>query len=180
MAKRLLETVKHLNNCNLQANTSALAKYSCWNMLSINDSAVKPKFRIKSIYVLTIVLILSISQTTIFAQNKEELKTKNPRGIDQKKTKEISAATFGIKKQSPVKAEPKNNTETQINQERPVKSNSPSLQSKNTESSTPPANFDINSVSADVRQKLEENKKNNRPFFEGISMAFTKCPTSYS
>jgi hypothetical protein len=34
-----------------------------------------------------------------------------------------------------------------------------------------PTNFDINSVSAEVRKQLEENKKNRRPFFEGISLA---------
>ena len=171
MAIRLLEKLIHMNNCNLQANKSALANYSCWNMLSINNSAIKLKFRIKPISVLTIVLSLSISQTTVFAQHKDELKTKNPKEIDQKKTKEISVATIGIKKQSPVIAEPKNNTETQINQKEPVKSNSPSLQSKNTDSFTPPTNFDINAVSSDVRQQLDENKKNGRPFFEGISLA---------
>ena len=50
-------------------------------------------------------------------------------------------------------------------------STSQSQESTQTYNNSIPNNFDINSVSADVRQKLEENKKNRRPFFEGISLA---------
>jgi hypothetical protein len=40
-----------------------------------------------------------------------------------------------------------------------------------TDNNSIPANFDINSVSVEVRKQLEKNKKNRRPFFEGISLA---------
>jgi hypothetical protein len=50
-------------------------------------------------------------------------------------------------------------------------STSQSQESPQTYNNSIPANFDINSVSAEVRKQLEENKKNKRPFFEGISLA---------
>jgi hypothetical protein len=50
-------------------------------------------------------------------------------------------------------------------------STSQSQESPQTYTNSISVNFDINSVSAEVRKQLEENKKNRRPFFEGISLA---------
>jgi hypothetical protein len=50
-------------------------------------------------------------------------------------------------------------------------STSQTQESPQTYNNSIPTNFDINAVSAEVRKQLEENKKNRRPFFEGISLA---------
>jgi hypothetical protein len=111
---------------------------------------------------------LLISQTAVYGQQKEQGKTKD---ASPKEKTERSDQSIGFKKQTSVKPEPHKTTNTSSNQANSVKSDTPIQQGKSPELYSAPASFDINAVSADVRQKLDENKKNSRPFLEGIAMA---------
>jgi len=94
--------------------------------------------------------ILVFSHTSVYCQKKEQLKPKSANTIERQKT---------AIQNDQVKTTDKS-----------AVSSSQTQESHQTYSHSIPSNFDINSVSADVRQKLEENKKNGRPFFEGISL----------
>ena len=96
--------------------------------------------------------ILVFSNTSVYCQNKEQAKPTSKNAI---KLQEIS--TKG--------------SHTKANSEKSAVSTSLNTGSSATNNNTAPPNFDINALSADVRQKLEDNKKYGRPFFEGISMA---------
>jgi len=95
--------------------------------------------------------ILVFSHTSVYCQKKEQAKPKNANTIERQKT--------AIQ-----------NDQVKTTDKSAVSSSQTQEAHQNYSHSTP-TNFDINSVSADVRQKLEENKKNGRPFFEGISLA---------
>jgi hypothetical protein len=95
--------------------------------------------------------ILVFSHTSVYCQKKEQIKPKNANANERQKT---------TIQNDQVKTTDKSAVST-----------SQSQGSHQTYNNTIPTNFDINSVSADVRQKLEENKKKGRPFFEGISLA---------
>jgi heme/copper-type cytochrome/quinol oxidase subunit 2 len=95
--------------------------------------------------------ILVFSHTSVYCQKKQEVKTKSANTIERQKTS--------------------NENDQVKSTDRSAVSTSQTQVAPQTYNHSIPANFDINSVSADVRQKLEENKKNGRPFFEGISLA---------
>jgi hypothetical protein len=96
--------------------------------------------------------ILVFSHTTAYCQKKEQAKPSNENAI---KLQESSTKAVHIKE----------------NSEKSAVSTSLNPGSSVTNNNTAPPNFDINTLSADVHQKLEDNKKYSRPFFEGISMA---------
>ena len=96
--------------------------------------------------------ILVFSHTTAYCQKKEQAKPSNENTI---KLQETSTKAVHLKE----------------NSEKSAVSTSPTQRGSATNNNTAPPNFDINALSADVRQQLDENKKNGSPFFEGISMA---------
>lgn len=96
--------------------------------------------------------ILVFSHTTAYCQKKEQAKPTSKNAI---KLQETSTKASHIKE----------------NSEKSAVSTSPTQGISATNNNTAPPNFDINTLSSDVRQKLEDNKKYDRPFFEGISMA---------
>jgi hypothetical protein len=99
----------------------------------------------------TLFLILAFSNTSVYCQKKEQAKPKSTNTVERQKT--------SIQNDQ-VKTTDNSTVSTSQTQVAPQAYNH-----------SMPTNFDINSVSADVRQKLEENKKNSRPFFEGILIA---------
>lgn len=102
----------------------------------------------------TLLIILVFINTPVYCQKKDQAKPIRLNAIERQKS---SNQTDQVKT-----IETKDKTAVSTSQ---TQGNSQTI------NNSPPANFDINSVSADVRQKLDENKKNNRPFFEGISLA---------
>jgi hypothetical protein len=100
----------------------------------------------------TLFLILVFSNTSVYCQKKEQAKPTSENAI---KLQESSTKALHIKE----------------NSEKSAVSTSPTQRVSITNNNSVPSNFDNNSISADVRQKLEDNKKYGRPFFEGISMA---------
>ena len=97
--------------------------------------------------------ILVFSDTPVYCQKKEHAKPDRLNAIEQQKS---SIQIDQLKTNESIDKSALSSSKTQ---------DSPQT------FSAPPSNFDINSVSQDVRLQLEKNKKNNRPFFEGISMA---------
>ena len=95
--------------------------------------------------------ILAFSHTSVYCQKKEQAKPKSADAIERQKT---SIHNDQVK-----------------TADKSAVSTSQSQGSHQTYNNSVPANFDINSVSSEVRQQLEENKKNGLPFFEGISLA---------
>jgi hypothetical protein len=102
----------------------------------------------------TLFFILVFSTTSVYCQKKEQAKPRSENAIERQKTS--------------IKADLLNTNEKT---DKSAVSTSPTQGSTATKNNTTPPNFDINAVSDDVRQQLDENKKNGRPFFEGISQA---------
>ena len=102
----------------------------------------------------TLFFILVFSTTSVYCQNKEQAKPRSENAIERQKTS-IKADQLNTKEKT----------------DKSAISTSPTQGSSTINNNTPPPNFDINAVSVDVRQQLDENKKNGLPFFEGISMA---------
>lgn len=98
--------------------------------------------------------ILVFSHTTAYCQKKEQAKPTSKNAIKLQETS--------------TKADQLNTNEKT---DKFAVSTSPTQGISATNNNTAPPNFDINRLSADVRQKLEDNKKYSLPFFEGISMA---------
>ena len=99
----------------------------------------------------TLFFLLAFSNTSVYCQKKEQAKPKSANAIERQKT---SIHNDQVK-----------------TADKSAVSTSQSQGSHQTYNNSVPANFDINSVSTEVRQQLEENKKNGRPYFEGISLA---------
>ena len=99
----------------------------------------------------TLFFLLAFSNTSVYCQKKEQAKPKSANAIERQKT---SIHNDQVK-----------------TTDKSAVSTSQSQGSHQTYNNSVPANFDINSVSTEVRQQLEENKKNGRPYFEGISLA---------
>ena len=102
----------------------------------------------------TLLIILVFINTPVYCQKKDQAKPIRLNAIERQKS---SNQTDQVK--------------TIETKDKTAVSTSHTQGNSQTINNSPPSNFDINSVSADVRQKLEENKKKNRPFFEGISLA---------
>lgn len=102
----------------------------------------------------TLFFILVFSTSSVYCQKKEQARPRSENAIERQKT---SIKTDQL------------NTNEKTDQS--AVSTSPTQGSSSTNNNTTPPNFDINALSADVRQKLEDNKKYGRPFFEGISHA---------
>jgi len=98
--------------------------------------------------------ILIFINTPVYCQKKEQAKPTSKNTIEQQK--------------SFVK---KHQVKTNETTDKSAVSYSQTQEAFQTDNNSIPANFDINSVSAEVRKQLEKNKKNRRPFFEGISLA---------
>ena len=141
-----------------------LIKFGLLSLLSEENQKKQNKVNINSNRILnslipalpisysTLFLILVFSNTSIYCQKKEQVKPTSENAI---KLQESSTKAVHIKENSEKSA-----VSTSPNQTGSIKNNN-----------SVPSNFDNNLISADVRQKLEENKKYGRPFFEGISMA---------
>ena len=99
----------------------------------------------------TLFFLLAFSNTSVYCQKKEPAKQTNANTIEPQKTSI-------------------HNNQVKTTDKSAV-SSSQSQGSFQTYNNSIPSNFDINSVSAEVRQQMEANKKNGLPFFEGISLA---------
>jgi hypothetical protein len=116
----------------------------------------------------TLMFMFSFAQTPVCAQQKEQATSKNIKGKEGQKSNLNSEQSFGFKKQTSLQTETVRTSNNLSKADGPI---TPIEQNKNSEKYTAPSNFDINGVSADVFEQLGENKKNNRPFFEGILLA---------
>lgn len=116
----------------------------------------------------TLILMFSVAHTPVFAQQKEQATSKNIKAKEGQKSNLNSGQSFGFKKQTSLQTEP---ARTSNNLTKIDTSITSTKQNKNAENYTVPSNFDISGVSADVFKQLDENKRNNRPFFEGILLA---------
>ena len=96
----------------------------------------------------TLFFILVFSTTSVYCQNKEQAKPRSENAIERQKTS-IKADQLNTKEKT----------------DKSAISTSPTQGSSTINNNTPPPNFDINAVSVDVRQQLDENKKNGLPFF---------------